>query len=1365
MFKYVDGSLTTIFKRVQNVNKGFDLTSNSITECVNKFNTFNQNRDFGDDWTRFLNKISTQNINVANQFEELSKQGASARASVEGVYSAILNGNTRGFGNVKSIISLYNEIGKVNPQNQASFASAVSQTNVQLGTYLMSIRNGTASMKGYAQQLVSTTAKTLALRVASVALNTVLMSAIPVAIGYIINKHKEEQQAIKDTGEEAEAQTNKIQSLYQSYSDMKIAVDNGTESKENLTSATNDLLEALGYEGSAVDDLIEKYGSLENAIDNVVISKLQEAHADLVASVAVYEDELLKIGDDWSVSKWGNANTFSFLGDNKEYQKIKDVLNQAEGLTSSVSYGYNGRSNRYSYSLSGDNSTIEGIKQNYETLLALQEDFINEFGAEEAGKLDIYKDINSRLNEIKTAYENYTSEVEALNQNAAKTQVLQSLIGKELPQTIDEYKAYRQELIKSAQSSGAFIGSQEDIANSIDNTLSQMSEFEKFQKRLNNLETAKSLFVEGRFNSKPINDYIESLSDEELEILVGLDTDIFDQGIDYVQKTIDEMNGISIHGSFEFTDYQEDLETVYGNIENLQDAITKLDENKFDFSGDIQDLIKAFPEYSTEILNASGDTEQLRKVLQDLLNAQPNDLIDSLTELKGSLVSDEDIKAVDNLINILRNSASVAYSVTSLSDSLQDLNDKESILSTVWKEMNDDGYISVSTYKSLCEMGEDYADIVSIVDDKLTLNVVALKELTKKKYEDEIATLRLTRAEEWHNAIIAGKNGEDTSKYTAIIDNIDAEIEAKKNVLKLYENYDYKSEGSSGSDDDTPKSVKNFETELALRQHEIATGKRKENADYYDWLLSAAHKAYDGLADYEEDLWKYEEQVYEWRKDHEQDLFDQRIENLDKEKEKALENNDFSTAKTSVNTQITETQNRIIELKTSGKQDVDDEIKQLEEDLDDLNDTLNEINSQEYEFNISVIKDNVDEQIETLDRSIENTGDTKLYSEKIKVYKDGQQQILDMIEFYRKQGYAEDSAIIKELKKQWNDYQDSISDTYEEHVNAQIDAYSDAINDQIDMLNKYKEEQDSQYEKEISALEEKKKALEKQTDELEKQEEIEEKKKALIDAQRNVYKSLRMVYDGNGNWVVKPTQEALDNVEEAKKDLEGVEQEQLIEALENQIDTIKEKQEAFDNSIDKQINGLNDSNDEFERIMSESLETRKTLDAELIKAIMGEEKAQEFLNSYDEAQKVKESANTSSANEQTDVQNDTQTNNDSVKSTGQEILDLLHEAKPTMENLNTLMEKVKETFSSYKDMGSVQSYQPDLQPTTREYDSVINNINNSPTLNNYFTITGANAEEIAKTVSDTFDTKIIKSFQAFYDGYYQASSKTMYGNK
>ena len=811
-----------------------------------------------------------------------------------------------------------------------------------------------------------------------------------------------------------------------------------------------------------------------------------------------------------------------------------------------------------------------------------------------------------------------------------------------------------------------------------------------------------------------------------------------------------------------------------------------------------------------------------------------------------------------------------------LRNSIKEITDSQKDLTSAIDEQKEHGQLSASTIQSLTEAGYAEALVIDKVTGAVTLNTTAYEKLInekKKEIQLEIAQLKVDLINPYKNetAAIADLerslstlNATEREATQIKIANMKAQlansklteeqIRQKEQQLAELEamlasldapTFDDSSSNSSGSDNDTPESVKNFETELAKRQHEIAIGLRKENADYYDWLLSAAHKAYDGLADYEEDLWKYEEQVYEWRKDHEQDLFDQKIENLDKEKEKALENNDFSTAKTSVNTQITETQKRIVELKTSGKQDVDDEIKQLQEDLDDLNDTLNDINSQEYEFKISVkedsiedlekefeksgdtsiydkqieiytgliadaqneidrlineenysmdseeiqnlkeqiegysediadiwekqtdvIKDNVDEQIDILDREIEQSSDTTLYNKKIDVYKKGQEEITKRISFYKKKGYAEDSQIIKALQKQWDEYQDSIYDTYEEHVNAQVEAYSDAINDQIDMLNKYKEEQDSQYEKEISALEEKKKALEKQTDELEKQEEIEEKKKALIDAQRNVYKSLRMVYDGNGNWVVKPTQEALDNVEEAKKDLEGVEQEQLIEALENQIDTIKEKQEAFDNSIDKQINGLNDSNDEFERIMAESLETRKTLDAELIKAIMGEEKAQEFLNSYDEVQKAKESANTSSTNEQTDAQTDTQTNNnDSVKSTGQEILDLLHEAKPTMENLNTLMGKVKETFPSYKDMGSIQSYNPDLQPTTREYESVVNNINNSPTLNNYFTITGANAEEIAKTVSDTFDTKIIKSFQAFYDGYYQASSKTMYGNK
>lgn len=1191
-------------------------------------------------------------------------------------------------------------------------------------------------------------------------------------------KQEEARQEIKDTADKAKELTDNINSLYQSYSDMKIAVDNGTESKENLTSATNDLLEALGYEGSAVDELIEKYGNLENAIDNVVISKLQEAHGDLVNSVNVYKDELLKIGDDWSASKWGNANTFSFLGDNKEYQKIKDVLNQAEGLTSSVSYGHNGRSNRYSYSLSGDNSTIEGIKQNYETLLALQEDFINEFGAEKAGELDIYKEINSRLNEIKTAYENYTSEVEALNQNASKTQVLQSLIGKELPQTIDEYKAYRQELIKSAQSSGAFIGSQEDIANSIDNTLSQMSEFEKFQNRLNNLKTAKSLFVEGRFNSKPINDYIESLSDEELEILIQLDPDIFDKGIDYVKQAIENFNADSDN-----------------NIEVEAEVDTQ----------SLDDLQKAYDDIS----KSADSFIKNQKLLTTVLEEQ-----EKYAQLSASTI---------------RELADAGYSEALISDTV-----------TGAVTLNQSAYEELNKQKKE-KIRLDLINEKSNLEDKLKDEQTAISDLVLEYQALSKVGIEANSARLSEITLELAKRGADISDISNLISQINGDIKSL--------------DAPTFGDSSKPDSVLKFETELAKRQHEIATGKRKENADYYDWLLIAAHKAYDGLADYEDDLWKYEEQVYEWRKDHEQDLFDQKIENLDKEKEKALENNDFSTAKASVNTQITETQKRIVELKTSGKQDVDDEIKQLEEDLEDLGDTLNEINSQEYEFNISikedsiedlekefvksgdtsiydkqigiytsliadaqdeinrlldlgyskesdeiqelvdqideysedianiwekqtdVIKDNVDEQIEALDRSIENTGDTKLYSEKIKVYKDGQQQILDMIKFYREQGYAEDSAIIKELKKQWNDYQDSISDALQEQANAQVEAYNELLDEQKELLEQQKEAQDEYYDSEIKALEDKKEALEKVNETIEEQNELEEKRQAIAEAERNLYKNVRLVYSG-GQWVQKAREEDLQAVKDAENDLSDTLRKQEIEALENQITALNDAKDEYDETIDKQITAIEESEKAFEKAMENSYKVRQQLDYEFISAIVGDDKAKEYQTNADNALKaIADSEKTDSADNSALIDSNNavaETNREVAESNLQKLSadDALKSIYNSFQKSGALLKGT--TFEKFA--GNIQSgvLNATLNTAPKIADdvvkgSMVNNytVNNNPTINTTVNVYGRNKsdEEIANIVATTAESKVTQALTAFVQGATNRYTKMMYSNE
>ena len=179
VFKVIDNNLTTIFNKTQTISNGFNLASNSVNNFVDGFNRLNTQQNFSSRWDSFRNGATSANGNMATYFEDLAKQGASARASIEGVYAAILDGNTRGIGNVKSVIATFNSL---NPANQKAFATAVGQSNVQLGNYLMNLQTGTASMREYAGQVVQTTAKTIGLQVASTALKAVISVGVTAAI-------------------------------------------------------------------------------------------------------------------------------------------------------------------------------------------------------------------------------------------------------------------------------------------------------------------------------------------------------------------------------------------------------------------------------------------------------------------------------------------------------------------------------------------------------------------------------------------------------------------------------------------------------------------------------------------------------------------------------------------------------------------------------------------------------------------------------------------------------------------------------------------------------------------------------------------------------------------------------------------------------------------------------------------------------------------------------------------------------------------------------------------------------------------------------------------------------------------------------
>ena len=187
VFKTVDGNITNIFKSVDLLKTKIDLSTNSVNRYVEAFDNINSKQNFGKGWSNFLDGMKSKDSNVALYFQELAEKGASAKASIEGVYAAILDGNTTGFANVKSTMTLFNQAQQSGADNARAFAKAVGQSNTQLGNYLGGLNGAKASLVGYGTQLAITTAKTIGLRAVTMALNAALTWGIFAGISALIS--------------------------------------------------------------------------------------------------------------------------------------------------------------------------------------------------------------------------------------------------------------------------------------------------------------------------------------------------------------------------------------------------------------------------------------------------------------------------------------------------------------------------------------------------------------------------------------------------------------------------------------------------------------------------------------------------------------------------------------------------------------------------------------------------------------------------------------------------------------------------------------------------------------------------------------------------------------------------------------------------------------------------------------------------------------------------------------------------------------------------------------------------------------------------------------------------------------------------
>ena len=457
--------------------------------------------------TEHLKNLETVNATVYNKNGQFNLQGLSINTSQ----------SVGNFTKLNNAFKSYNGNLTKSTQLQNAYIKAVGNQNGALGNYLAGLNGAKASMGGYIKSLIGAKAATIGLQVASTLLNAALslglslaLSAIVSGITNLVNKEKEAREQAIENAQTAKEEADNLTELLNKYNQLSEEVKTNTGVKDDLLETQGELLESLGIEQSQLDGLIKKYGDLNTAINKVTLDSLNDAQADLMVAVDAREKELINVGKDYK--HWFspiNRNLISTGGE--ESKQAYDILAKA-GVISQGSVGTGGGV----FTLVGDDKTVDGILENYQKLkeaqTALNEAVSNgEISKEDTGSNPLYKAINSRLDELKTAVDDYNSAIKDVNENSANQEIISNLIGKDLPQTEEEFETFKQSLIDSAQVSNNFIGSQEDIKNSIIDALAEMPEFEKYFEDLAQAES--DVQHETPISSTDILTQVQALSD------------------------------------------------------------------------------------------------------------------------------------------------------------------------------------------------------------------------------------------------------------------------------------------------------------------------------------------------------------------------------------------------------------------------------------------------------------------------------------------------------------------------------------------------------------------------------------------------------------------------------------------------------------------------------------------------------------------------------------------------------------------------------------------------------------------------------------------------------------------------------------
>lgn len=209
-------------------------------------------------------------------------------------YTMSLQGSVVGYNKVSAAIQQYNSLTGSSKKEQQDLINTITVTNGKLGVYLSGLNGANASLTGYGLSLLTSTAKTIGLTIATTALNAALTMGISVIVTGAIAAFASWINASKEITKNAQAAKDKIASIT---SDLKA----NTETVENSK---------------------QRYAELAQEVEN--LGKVNQSQGNL---------------------------------SNDEYKEFLDISNQLAGVFPSLTKGYDDNGNAI-LNLSGNVDTI-----------------------------------------------------------------------------------------------------------------------------------------------------------------------------------------------------------------------------------------------------------------------------------------------------------------------------------------------------------------------------------------------------------------------------------------------------------------------------------------------------------------------------------------------------------------------------------------------------------------------------------------------------------------------------------------------------------------------------------------------------------------------------------------------------------------------------------------------------------------------------------------------------------------------------------------------------------------------------------------------------------------------------------------------